>query len=117
FPDSRSTKGRTMCAPSLCAKSSVVGTGRGRSRVFRNVLRQAQDERKLRIVTRGGTKGLCYASTAHAPTRARRLARKDSPMPQFRTTIVQSGKTATGIEVPPEVVEALGAGKRPPVTV
>lgn len=38
-------------------------------------------------------------------------------MPQFRTTIVQSGKTATGIEVPPEVVEALGAGKRPPVTV
>ena len=36
---------------------------------------------------------------------------------QFRTTILQSGKTATGIRIPPEVVEALGAGKRPPVTV
>lgn len=36
---------------------------------------------------------------------------------KFRTTIVQSGKTATGIEVPPEVVEALGAGKKPAVHV
>jgi len=36
---------------------------------------------------------------------------------RFRTTILQSGKTATGIRVPPEVVEALGAGKRPPVRV
>ena len=36
---------------------------------------------------------------------------------RFRTTIVQSGKTATGIRVPDEVVESLGAGKRPPVTV
>ena len=36
---------------------------------------------------------------------------------RFRTTILQSGPTATGIEVPPEVVEALGQGKRPPVTV
>ena len=36
---------------------------------------------------------------------------------RFRTTILQSGKTATGIEVPPEVVEALGAGKRPAVSV
>jgi hypothetical protein len=36
---------------------------------------------------------------------------------RFRTTILQSGKTATGIRVPPEVVEALGAGKRPPVSV
>jgi hypothetical protein len=35
----------------------------------------------------------------------------------FRTTVVQSGKTATGIEVPPDVIEALGAGKRPPVRV
>jgi hypothetical protein len=30
----------------------------------------------------------------------------------FRATIEQSGKTATGIPVPPEVVEGLGAGKR-----
>jgi hypothetical protein len=35
----------------------------------------------------------------------------------FRTTLRQEGKTATGFEVPPEVVEALGGGKRPPVTI
>ena len=35
----------------------------------------------------------------------------------FRTTILLNGKTATGIEVPPDVVERLGAGKKPPVTV
>jgi hypothetical protein len=36
---------------------------------------------------------------------------------RFRTRIVQSGKNTTGIEVPPEVVEALGSGKRPKVKV
>jgi hypothetical protein len=36
---------------------------------------------------------------------------------RFRTTIVQSGKNTTGIEVPDEVVEALGSGKRPAVKV
>ncbi len=36
---------------------------------------------------------------------------------RFHTTIVQSGKTATGIEVPAEIVERLGAGRRPPVKV
>ena len=36
---------------------------------------------------------------------------------RFRTTIQQSGKTATGIQVPDEVVEALGSGKRPAVRV
>jgi hypothetical protein len=36
---------------------------------------------------------------------------------RFRTKILQSGKTATGIEVPPKVVDALGAGKRPAVKV
>ena len=36
---------------------------------------------------------------------------------RFRTTLLQSGKTATGIEVPAEIVDALGAGKRPPVRV
>jgi Bacteriocin-protection, YdeI or OmpD-Associated/Domain of unknown function (DUF1905) len=36
---------------------------------------------------------------------------------RFRTTIVQSGKTATGIQVPDAVVEALGSGKRPAVKV
>ena len=36
---------------------------------------------------------------------------------RFRTTILQGGKTATGIRVPDEIVEALGAGKRPAVAV
>src|SRR5512146_1110018 len=36
---------------------------------------------------------------------------------RFRTTILQTGKTAAGFEVPPEVVEALGSGKRPKVRV
>ncbi len=36
---------------------------------------------------------------------------------RFRTTIEQNGKTATGIPVPDEVVEALGSGKRPAVTI
>lgn len=36
---------------------------------------------------------------------------------RFHATILQTDKTATGIEVPPEVVEGLGAGKRPRVKV
>ncbi len=36
---------------------------------------------------------------------------------RFRTTILQGDKTATGIRVPDDVVEALGKGKRPPVRV
>jgi hypothetical protein len=36
---------------------------------------------------------------------------------RFHTTILQGGKTATGIQIPDEVVEALGAGKRPPISV
>ena len=36
---------------------------------------------------------------------------------RFRTTIHQSDGTATGIRVPDEIVEGLGAGKRPPVRV
>jgi hypothetical protein len=35
----------------------------------------------------------------------------------FRTTLLSNGKTATGVAVPPDVVERLGAGKRPPVRV
>ena len=35
----------------------------------------------------------------------------------FRTTLKQHGETATGIEVPSEVVDALGAGRRPPVRI
>ncbi|MGR6966928.1 DUF1905 domain-containing protein [Geodermatophilus sp. URMC 61] len=36
---------------------------------------------------------------------------------EFRTTVVLGGKTATGLQVPDDVVAALGGGKRPPVTV
>jgi hypothetical protein len=36
---------------------------------------------------------------------------------RFHTTILQAGKTATGIRIPDEIVEGLGAGKRPPVRV
>jgi hypothetical protein len=35
----------------------------------------------------------------------------------FTTTLLLHGKTATGFEVPIEIVEALGAGKKPPVKV
>lgn len=37
-------------------------------------------------------------------------------MQSFRTTLTQTGNN-TGIEVPPEVVEALGGGKKPKVVV
>jgi hypothetical protein len=33
------------------------------------------------------------------------------------TTLLLHGKTATGFEVPPDIVDALGAGKKPPVKV
>jgi hypothetical protein len=36
---------------------------------------------------------------------------------KFTTTLLLHGKTATGFEVPTEVVDALGAGKKPPVKV
>ena len=36
---------------------------------------------------------------------------------RFRTTILQGDKTATGIRIPDEIVEALGSGKRPAVKV
>jgi hypothetical protein len=36
---------------------------------------------------------------------------------RFRSTVTLGGKTATGIEVPEEVVVGLGRGKRPPVRV
>ena len=35
---------------------------------------------------------------------------------RFRTNILQGDKTATGIRIPEEIVEALGAGKRPKVS-
>ncbi|WP_019588804.1 YdeI/OmpD-associated family protein [Deinococcus apachensis] len=38
-------------------------------------------------------------------------------MPSLETTLRQERQTATGIEVPPEVVAALGTGKKPAVKV
>lgn len=36
---------------------------------------------------------------------------------KFRATIRLNGKTATGVSVPPEIVTALGSGKRPAVSI
>jgi hypothetical protein len=36
---------------------------------------------------------------------------------KFPTTVLQSGKNITGMEIPEEVVTALGSGKKPPVRV
>ena len=36
---------------------------------------------------------------------------------RFESVVELGGKTATGIEVPTEVIEALGTSKRPPVTI
>jgi len=38
-------------------------------------------------------------------------------VPTFEATLKQEGKTATGIEVPPEVVAALGTSRKPAVKV
>ncbi len=35
----------------------------------------------------------------------------------FSASVLQGGKTATGIQVPGEIIDQLGAGKRPPVRV
>lgn len=35
----------------------------------------------------------------------------------FKTILLQAGKTATGIKIPPEIIEKLGAGKKPPIKV
>lgn len=40
-----------------------------------------------------------------------------TPVTRFQASLLASGKTATGIAVPPEIIEQLGAGKRPPVRV
>lgn len=36
---------------------------------------------------------------------------------KFSTVLIQSGKTATGIKIPPEIIEKLGGGKKPLVKV
>lgn len=36
---------------------------------------------------------------------------------KFKTTLLTAGKTATGIKIPPEIIEKLGAGKKPAIKV
>ena len=36
---------------------------------------------------------------------------------RFRTTILQTGKTAAGIQVPDDIVEGLGSGRKPAVRI
>src|SRR5262245_19278218 len=38
-------------------------------------------------------------------------------MPTFRTTLLKNDGTATGIEIPPAIIETLGGGKKPAVKV
>ena len=40
----------------------------------------------------------------------------DEPV-RFHSIVELGGKTATGIQVPEEAIQALGAGKRPPMNV
>jgi hypothetical protein len=44
-------------------------------------------------------------------------ASHDAPRVSFRATILRAGQTATGIEVPADLVANLGTTKRPPVRV
>src|SRR5690242_7980416 len=41
---------------------------------------------------------------------------KSQPL-KFKTVLLTSGKTATGIKIPPEIIEKLNAGKKPPIKV
>jgi hypothetical protein len=50
------------------------------------------------------------AGTRSGPSQGR-------PQARFRTSLLATGKTTTGIEVPPEVIEQLGACKRPAIVV
>jgi hypothetical protein len=36
---------------------------------------------------------------------------------KFKTVLLTAGKTATGIKIPPEIIEKLNAGKKPPIKV
>ncbi len=40
-----------------------------------------------------------------------------APKLTFKTTLLQGKKTATGIVIPPEIIEKIGAGKKPPIKV
>jgi hypothetical protein len=53
----------------------------------------------------------------HHGRQAAELTLEESPPMRFRTTIRQSGTTATGIVIPEAVMDALASGRRPPVRV
>ena len=59
--------------------------------------------------------GAAQAAPPVALAEAQGLPRVERPSVKFRTTILQAGKTATGIPIPDEVIAALGAGRKPPV--
>lgn len=40
-----------------------------------------------------------------------------NPKASFKTTLLQTGKNTTGIVIPPDIIDKLGAGKKPPVKV
>jgi hypothetical protein len=44
-------------------------------------------------------------------------AAQANPAVRFHTSLLATGKNTTGIAVPPEIIEQLGDGKRPPVRV
>ena len=45
------------------------------------------------------------------------MATSSNPKAIFKTTLLQAGKTATGIKIPPAIIETLGSGKKPPIKV
>jgi hypothetical protein len=45
------------------------------------------------------------------------MATNSNPKATFKTVLLTAGKTATGIKIPPEVIEKLNAGKKPAVKV
>jgi Domain of unknown function (DUF1905) len=48
---------------------------------------------------------------------AKKSAAANTGAIQFRTTILQAGKTATGIQIPDDVMAKLGTSKKPPVRI
>ncbi len=52
-------------------------------------------------------------SSDSTPTKTKNASSKAS----FKTILLTAGKTATGIKIPPEIIEGMGAGKKPAVKV
>ena len=66
------------------------------------------------MIWKGQLEHLGHAASSDVlPGHPRRIL----PCMNFEATVLLSGKTATGVQVPDEVVAALGSGKRPAVKV